>query len=89
MVVAITRRQFADLAQITRRVGTFAFLERALGADFSACGDLYVHRGAIALLLAPWFARRTAAGVAAAFAGTSVTWARLDAPRSSGSAPQS
>jgi hypothetical protein len=80
MVAALTRRQFADLARITRRVGTLAFLERVLGADFSACGDLYVHRGAIALLLAPWFARRTVADVAAAFAGTSVTCARLTLP---------
>jgi 2-methylfumaryl-CoA isomerase len=77
MVAALTRRQFADLAQTTRRAGTFAFLERLVDADFSACGDLYTHRAAIALLLAPWFARRTVADVAAAFAGTSVSWAWL------------
>jgi hypothetical protein len=74
MVAALTRRQFADLAQTTRRARTFAFLERLLDADFSACGDLYTHRAAIAVLLAPWFARRTVADVAAAFAGTSVPW---------------
>jgi 2-methylfumaryl-CoA isomerase len=79
-MVAITRRQFADLTRITRLVGTFSFLERALGADFSACGELYVHRGAIVRLLAPWFARRTA-DVAAAFGGTSVTWDWINAPR--------
>jgi 2-methylfumaryl-CoA isomerase len=78
MVAALTQRQFADLARTTRRVRTFAFLERALGADFSACGDLYTHRAAIAVLLAPWFARRTVADVAAAFAGTTVPWACLD-----------
>jgi hypothetical protein len=35
------------------------------------------HRGAIAVLLAPWFSRRAVADLVAAFAGTSVPWARL------------
>jgi 2-methylfumaryl-CoA isomerase len=52
-----------------------------LGADFAACGDPYVHRVAIAPLLAPWFARRTVTDVAAAFAGT---WARLNTFRLAG-----
>ncbi|HET9969579.1 MAG TPA: CoA transferase [Streptosporangiaceae bacterium] len=77
MVAALTHQQFADLATTTRLVSTFAFLERVLNADFSTCGDLYFHRAAIATLLAPWFARRTVADLAAAFAGTSVPWALL------------
>jgi 2-methylfumaryl-CoA isomerase len=77
MVAAFTRQQFADLAQMTRLAGTFAFLERVLHADFSDANDLYAHRGAIATLLAPWFSRRTVADLAAAFTGTSVPWARL------------
>ena len=77
MVAAITRQQFADLAKATRLAGTFAFLERVLYADFSTCSDLYAHRETIAALLAPWFSRRTVADLAAAFAGTSVPWARL------------
>ena len=77
MVAALTQRQFADLARTTRRARTFAFLERLLDADFSACGDRYTHRAAIAVLLAPWFARRTVADVAAAFEGTSVPWTWL------------
>jgi 2-methylfumaryl-CoA isomerase len=77
MVAAITRQQFADLAMAARLAGTFAFLERVLYADFSTCGDLYAHRDAIGALLAPWFSRRTVADLAAAFAGTSVPWARL------------
>ena len=44
MVAALTRRQFAELAQTTRLASTFAFLERLLDADFSACGDVYTHR---------------------------------------------
>ena len=39
--------------------------------------DLYAHRVTIAKLLAPWFARRTVADLATAFAGTSVAWAQL------------
>jgi 2-methylfumaryl-CoA isomerase len=77
MVAAITRQQFADLAKATRLARTFAFLERVLNADFSTCSDLYTHRETIAALLAPWFSRRTVADLAAAFAGTSVPWARL------------
>jgi 2-methylfumaryl-CoA isomerase len=77
MVAAITRQQFADLAQATRLTRTFAFLERVLYADFSTCSDLYIHRETIAALLAPWFSRRSVADLAAAFAGTSVPWARL------------
>jgi len=77
MVAALTRQQFVDLARTTRLGRTFAFLERLLRADFSTCGDLYTHRATIAALLAPWFSRRTVADLAAAFAGTSVPWARL------------
>ena len=77
MVAALTRQQFVDLARTARLGRTFAFLERLLPADFSTCGDLYTHRATIAALLAPWFSRRTVADLAAAFAGTSVLWARL------------
>ncbi|HEU5390463.1 MAG TPA: hypothetical protein VFV73_31640 [Streptosporangiaceae bacterium] len=77
IVAARTHQQFADLATTTRLVSTFAFLERLLKADFSTCGDLYVHRAAIARLLAPWFARRTVADLTNAFTGTSVPWALL------------
>ena len=74
---AVTAQQFADLAKVTRLSGTFAFLERLLHADFSDRGDLYTHREAIAVLLAPWFARHTVADLALAFAGTTVPWGLL------------
>jgi WhiB family redox-sensing transcriptional regulator len=77
MVAALTRQQFADLAKTAKLTRTFTFLERLLHADFSDGQDLYTHRDAIAVLLAPWFSRRTIAELAAAFAGTSVPWARL------------
>ncbi len=77
VVTVLSRQQFADLARVTRLAGTFTFLEKLLGADFSVCADRYAHRESIAALLAPWFARRTAAGLAAALAGTSVSAERL------------
>jgi 2-methylfumaryl-CoA isomerase len=77
MVAALTEQQFADLVRTTRLASIFAFLERLLPADFSATDDLYAYRETIAALLAPWFGRRTVADLAVAFAGTSVTWARL------------
>ncbi|HEY3651597.1 MAG TPA: CoA transferase [Streptosporangiaceae bacterium] len=78
MVAALTPRQFADLATMARLARTFAFLERLLPADFSTRGDLYTHRATLAALLAPWFARRTVADLAAAFAATSVPWTHAD-----------
>jgi 2-methylfumaryl-CoA isomerase len=72
MVTALTWRQFAELAYVTRLATTFAFLERLLHADFSAHRDLHAYRYTIAALLAPWFARRTVVDLTAAFAGTSV-----------------
>ena len=76
-VAALTPRQFADLSRATRLTTTFGFLERLLPADFSSGGDLYAYRVTIAKLLAPWFAGRTVADLATAFAGTSVAWAQL------------
>ena len=76
MVVALTRRHFADLAVATGLAGTFAELERLLGADFSEDGDRYRHREVIAALLEPWFAGRQLADVEQALAGTSVLWSR-------------
>jgi len=77
ILTVLSTQQFADLARVTRLASTFTFAERLLGADFSVCADRYTHRESIAALLAPWFARRTAAALAAAFAGTSVSAERL------------
>jgi 2-methylfumaryl-CoA isomerase len=77
IVTVLSSRQFVDLARVTRLAGTFTFLEKLLGADFSVCADRHTHRESIASLLAPWFAQRTAAVLAAAFAGTSVSAERL------------
>jgi 2-methylfumaryl-CoA isomerase len=76
MVVALTRRHFADLAAATGLAGTFAELERLLGADFGEDGDRYRHREVLCALLQPWFAGRTVAEVERDLAGTSVLWSR-------------
>ncbi len=76
MVVALTRRHFADLAAVTGLAGTFAGLERLLGADFGRDGDRYRHRGVITALLEPWFAGRGLAEIERDLAGTSVLWSR-------------
>ncbi len=76
MVVALTRRHFADLAAVTGLAATFGELERLLGADFSQDGDRYQHREVITALVEPWFAGRTLAEVKRDLAGTSVLWSR-------------
>lgn len=76
MIVALTRRHFADLASLTNLTATFAELERLLRADFTDEGDRYRHRQVIADFLEPWFADRTLAEVEPALADTSVLWAR-------------
>jgi len=76
MVVALTRRHFADLARATGLTGTFTELERLLGADFGTDGDRYEHREVIASLLTPWFASRGLADLAGELDATSVLWSR-------------
>lgn len=76
MIVALTRRHFADLAAVTGLTATFHELGRALGADFGTDGDRYRHREIVASLLTPWFAGRSLAEAADALGGTSVLWSR-------------
>ncbi len=75
MVVALTRRHFADLVRVTGLEETFGSLQRLLRADFTQDGDRYRHREAIAALLAPWFAGRTRPELEEALSGTAVLWA--------------
>jgi 2-methylfumaryl-CoA isomerase len=77
LVAALSPSQFADLTETTGLTGTFAFLERLLLADFSARADLYTHRATITALLVQWFAERTVADLATAFAGTSIPWTHV------------
>ncbi len=76
MLVALTKRHFADLGKVTGLADTFAELERLLGADFGTDGDRYRHREVIAALLEPWISARPLADIEREFAGTSVLWSR-------------
>jgi 2-methylfumaryl-CoA isomerase len=76
MLVALTKRHFADLGKVTGLADTFAELERLLGADFGTDGDRYRHREVIASLIEPWIAARPLADIEREFAGTSVLWSR-------------
>ena len=75
MVTAITRRQWAELLDVTGTADAIAAVERAVGADFDDEGDRYRHRAVIVGLLRPWFAQRTLPQVAAALDETHVLWA--------------
>jgi 2-methylfumaryl-CoA isomerase len=75
MVVALTKRHFADLCEVTDLRDTVAELERLLGADFGDDGDRYRHRETLAALVAPWFASRTLDEVTEALKGSAVLWA--------------
>ncbi|HEY2281687.1 MAG TPA: CoA transferase [Streptosporangiaceae bacterium] len=76
MLVALTKRHFADLGKVTGLTDTFAELERLLGADFGTDGDRFRHREVIAALLDPWIAARPLTEIEQEFAATSVLWSR-------------
>ena len=67
MVAALTRRQFAELAQTTSLASIFAFLERLLDADFSALrGRVYPsehHRRTARTVVCPAQHRRSGSRV--------------------------
>jgi 2-methylfumaryl-CoA isomerase len=75
MIVALTRRQWRSLLEVTGTGAVAAALETALGADFSDEGQRYLHRKVLLAILEPWFAARTAAEAAAALRGTPLLWA--------------
>jgi hypothetical protein len=74
MVVALTRRHFADLAAVTALTGIFTELKRLLEADFDDDDDRYRHRGVITALLEPWFDTRTLAEIQRELSGSAVRW---------------
>lgn len=74
MVAAISDRQWAALCRATGLADRMVHVERAMAVDLGDEAGRYHARDAIAAVLAPWFAARTLAGIAAAFAGTGVLW---------------
>src|SRR4051794_6670008 len=55
MVVAVTARQWRQLADVTGNADAVAALERQVGADFADEGERFRHRDALIALLRPWF----------------------------------
>jgi 2-methylfumaryl-CoA isomerase len=74
MVVALTKRHWADLLVATELVDVVGALEKSLGVDFSTEDDRFEYREVLAGLLARWFSRTDLAVVKAALAGTSLLW---------------
>lgn len=76
MIVALTRRHFHDLTELTGTTKAVAALAETLGADLTDEGERYHHRGALTALFAEWFGSRTAAEVTDALSSSSVLWER-------------
>jgi 2-methylfumaryl-CoA isomerase len=76
MVVALTRRHFRDLVEVTGTGAAVSALAEALGVDFGAEGDRYRYRDALSGLFRTWFAEHTADEVTAALAKTTVLFER-------------
>jgi 2-methylfumaryl-CoA isomerase len=74
MVVALTKRHWRNLVEVTGSAGTITSLEQALAADFGEEGTRYQFREVISAVLAPWFAVRPHAEVAAALDEGYVLW---------------
>ncbi len=72
MIVALTPRHFRDLLELTGVGDAVAAVEKALGADFGREDDRFTHRTVLNGLIAPWFAARSTADVAAALEKSSV-----------------
>jgi 2-methylfumaryl-CoA isomerase len=76
MIVALTRRHFGDLTELTGTTEAVAALAQTLDADFTDEGDRFRHRDALSGLFAEWFSAHTAAEITDALSAASVLWER-------------
>jgi len=76
MVVALTRRHFRDLVEVTGIASAVSALSEPLGADFSDEGDRYRYRDVLSGLFATWFNEHTAAEITEALSATTVLFER-------------
>jgi 2-methylfumaryl-CoA isomerase len=76
MVVALTRRHFQDLTELTGTTKAVAALADSLDADFTDEGQRYQHRDALSGLFSEWFSAHTGAEIDQALSATSVLWDR-------------
>jgi 2-methylfumaryl-CoA isomerase len=74
MVIALTLRQWRNLAGVTGLAEAFTALGSRLGLDLDQEGNRYHARAEIAELLRPWFAQRALPDIAPLFDRAGVTW---------------
>ncbi|QIZ01150.1 CoA transferase [Streptomyces sp. S1D4-11] len=74
MVVALTKRHWADLLAATELVDVVGALEKSLGVDFTGEGERFEYREVLAGLLSRWFSHADLAEVESALTGTSLLW---------------
>lgn len=74
MLVALTRRQWDGLCQVTGLKPEFDALGRRLGLDLNREGDRFEARHEITALLQPWFRARKVEDFAKTFDDNGVTW---------------
>ncbi|GFG95006.1 CoA transferase [Mycobacterium timonense] len=72
MVVALTKRHFRDLVEVTGTDAAVSALADALGVDFGSEGDRYRYQDVLSGLFATWFNEHTADEVTAALSKTTV-----------------
>jgi 2-methylfumaryl-CoA isomerase len=72
MIVALTKRHFRDLVDLTGTGDAVAALATAFGADFSLEDHRYRHREVLTALFGTWFREHTADEVATALAATTI-----------------
>ncbi|WP_433734671.1 CoA transferase [Nocardia sp. CA-129566] len=76
MVVALTKRHWADLLDVTGQKQVVTALEKSLGVDFTREDDRYAYREALAGLFQVWFESHSTHDAEAALQQTSLLWAR-------------
>ena len=74
MVVALTRRQWKNLLDVTASGEAMAALADRLGRDFGQEGERFLARREITSVLAPWFRARRLAEIGPLFDDGGVTW---------------
>lgn len=74
MLVALTRRQWDGLCQVTGLKPEFDALGQRLGLDLNREGDRFEARQEITVLLQPWFRARKVEDFAKTFDDNGVTW---------------
>ena len=74
MIIALTRRQWRALGQVTGLADRLAMIGPMMGVDLETEAGRYEARDAIGALIARWCAARTLDEIRRAFAGSGVLW---------------